>query len=158
MDKPYVGFWWRFLALIIDSIILMIAFAGIGLAIGVSMFTPEVDPTTGMPQISGLAMLVQFGGPILYYGVMQASPMQATVGKMAIGAIVTDAAGNRLGYGRSFGRELAKIPSMMVLMIGYLMVAFTGRKQGLHDIMAGTLVMKKRMAMQAHQSEQPLGV
>lgn len=146
MDKPYVGFWWRFIAAIIDGIIMMVFFFILSLVFGISMMGGTVDPATGMPVISPVSYLLQFGIPIVYYGVMQASAMQATVGKMAIGAIVTDVHGNRLSYGKSFLREICKIPSGLVLLIGYIMVGFTARKQGLHDIMAGTLVMKKSMA------------
>lgn len=148
MDKPYVGFWWRFLAAIIDGIIMMVFFYILSLVFGISMMGGSVDPATGMPVINPVSYLLQFVIPIAYYGVMQASAMQATVGKMAIGAIVTDVQGNRLSYAKSFLREVCKIPAMMILLIGYIMIAFTARKQGLHDIMAGTLVVKKKMADQ----------
>lgn len=149
MDKPYVGFWWRVLAYIIDAVIMSTIFLVIGLIIGVSMFGTNIDPATGAPQISAVAIIIQFAVPILYYGIMQGSPMQASVGKLAIGAVVTDMRGERMSWGKSFLREVCKIPSAIVLLIGFIMVAFTGRKQGLHDIMAGTLVLKRRIVRAA---------
>ena len=152
MEKPFVGFWWRVLAYFIDGIILAILFVAIGAMVGVSMFSPNMDPT-GMQQASGMILLIQIVVPILYFGLMQGSSLQATVGKMAIGAIVTDTDGERMSWGKAIIREVCKIPSGIILMIGYIMIAFTGRKQGLHDIMAGTLVLKKRIVREALEAE-----
>ena len=69
---------------------------------------------------------------------------QATLGKMALGLKVTDVHGRRLTFGNALGRSLAKILSGLILAIGYIMAAFDDRKQGLHDKMASTLVMKTR--------------
>ena len=57
--------------------------------------------------------------------------------------IVTDEAGNRISFGKATGRHFGKILSALILYIGYIMIAFTGKKQGLHDILAGTLVVKR---------------
>jgi uncharacterized RDD family membrane protein YckC len=59
------------------------------------------------------------------------------------GLIVTDNEGNRLSFGRATGRWLAKILSVLILWIGLIMIGFTERKQGLHDMIAGTLVVYK---------------
>jgi uncharacterized RDD family membrane protein YckC len=74
---------------------------------------------------------------------MESSARQATLGKMALGIVVTDLDGNRIGFGRATGRYFAKILSALILLIGFIMAAFTQKKQGLHDIIAGTLVVKK---------------
>lgn len=148
MDKPYVGFWWRFLAYLIDFVVIMVAFFILSFIPGLNVFASAADPMTGMPTMSPVSMIIQIVVPLAYWAVMQASSMQATVGKMAIGAIVTDANGERMGYGKSFIREICKYPSALVLAIGFIMIGFTARKQGLHDIMAGTLVVKKKMADQ----------
>ena len=68
--------------------------------------------------------------------------MQGTLGKKALGMIVTDLDGGRIGFGRATGRYFAKILSALILGIGFIMVAFTQRKQGLHDLIASTLVYK----------------
>jgi uncharacterized RDD family membrane protein YckC len=61
---------------------------------------------------------------------------------MIFGMKVTDLHGNRISFARATGRHFAKILSTMILFIGFIMVGFTERKQGLHDILAGTLVRK----------------
>ena len=74
---------------------------------------------------------------------MEASSKQGTLGKMVLGIIVTDEAGNRISFGRATGRYFGKILSSLILLIGYIMIAFTKKKQGLHDLLASTLVVKK---------------
>jgi uncharacterized RDD family membrane protein YckC len=78
----------------------------------------------------------------LYSALQESSETQATFGKKMMGIVVTDLDGNRISFGRATGRHFAKIPSACVLLIGYIMAAFTERKQALHDMMAGTLVVK----------------
>jgi uncharacterized RDD family membrane protein YckC len=85
----------------------------------------------------------------LYYALMESSAKQATVGKMALGIIVTDLEGRGIGFGRATGRYFAKILSALILGIGFLMAAFTERKQGLHDMVASTLVVKGDAPSQA---------
>ena len=90
---------------------------------------------------SGLAVLVIFGS-WLYEAFMLSSQYQATLGKMIFGMKVTDLYGNRISFARATGRHFAKWLSGMILGIGYIMVGFTERKQGLHDMLAGTLVRR----------------
>ena len=78
----------------------------------------------------------------LYSALLESSARGATLGKMVMGARVTDLSGGRISFGRATGRYFAKIISGMILAIGFIMVAFTARKQGLHDMIAGTLVEK----------------
>jgi len=73
---------------------------------------------------------------------MESSVRQATIGKGILGLRVTDLDGNRITFLRAAIRDLAKIISAFILLIGFIMVAFTERKQGLHDMIAGTLVVK----------------
>jgi uncharacterized RDD family membrane protein YckC len=79
----------------------------------------------------------------LYFTIFESSSLQATPGKMALGIIVTDLSGNRISFARANGRYWGKILSGLTLGIGYIMAGFTRKKQALHDIMAGTLVVKK---------------
>lgn len=79
----------------------------------------------------------------LYYALMESSSRQATLGKMALGIIVTDTEGQRVSFARATGRHFGKIISGIILDIGYIMIAFTAKKQGLHDIMASCLVVIK---------------
>jgi len=78
----------------------------------------------------------------LYFAILESSPWQATLGKKALGLVVTDQLGQRIGFGRATGRYFAKILSALILLIGFIMVAFTERKQGLHDLIAGTFVVR----------------
>ena len=79
----------------------------------------------------------------LYFALMESSSKQATVGKLACGLVVTDLAGQRINFGKASGRYFAMIPSALILGIGFLMCLWTQRKQCLHDIMAGCLVVTK---------------
>ena len=68
----------------------------------------------------------------------------ATVGKMAVGLRVVTDQGERLDFVHATGRSFAKFVSAIILCIGFIMVAFTERKRGLHDMIASTLVVKVR--------------
>jgi uncharacterized RDD family membrane protein YckC len=85
-------------------------------------------------------MIVQW----LYFAGMESSERQATLGKSVMSLRVTNSEGQRLSFGHATGRFFAKIVSGLVpLAIGYIMAAFTEKKQALHDLIAGTLVLKK---------------
>jgi uncharacterized RDD family membrane protein YckC len=132
----YAGFWRRVGAVIIDGIIVGIVFS-----IVFSPLAPK--PAPGEMPSFGLYQLLSIVVSWLYFALMESSKMQATLGKKALGIKVTDLNGNKIGFGRATGRHFAKIISGIIIGIGYLMVAFTAKKQGLHDIIAGTLVVKK---------------
>jgi uncharacterized RDD family membrane protein YckC len=90
----------------------------------------------------GVTFILLLFGNWLYEAFMESSSYQATLGKMIFGMKVTDLNGNRISFERATGRHFAKWLSAMVLGIGYIMVGFTERKQGLHDLLAGTLVRR----------------
>jgi uncharacterized RDD family membrane protein YckC len=80
----------------------------------------------------------------LYFALMETSVRQGTLGKMALGLFVTDLEGRRISFGRATGRFFAKIITGLVpLFIGYIMAGFTAKRQALHDMIAGCLVLKK---------------
>ena len=141
----YAGFWRRLAAMLIDSV-LILAVAGLPLwaALAGGDFpsaTPEEQTAMGL-----VLQLVGAVGAWLYDALMESSSKQATLGKMALGLRVTDLDGNRVGFGKATGRHFGKYISYFILGIGFLMVAWTRQKQGLHDQMAGTLVLKGRPA------------
>jgi uncharacterized RDD family membrane protein YckC len=158
MNTNYAGFWMRFLALIIDVIIIgivrwivilpILAAMGIGMASEIQSLDSD-DPSTALPIIgtilafAGISMFVSTIIWIAYYTVMETSKYQGTVGKIALGLIVTDASGNKLDFSKALIRNICKLISSMIFCIGYIMAGFTEKKQGLHDIIAGTLVVKK---------------
>ncbi len=123
----YAGFWVRFGAVIIDAFV-------IGLIIQLPLNLLLSD-ATAKQLILGLVGLI-------YETLMVSSKWQGTLGKMALHLKVTDLNGNRLTLNRSVGRYLAKILSAITICIGYIMIAFTKKKQGLHDILAKTLVLR----------------
>jgi uncharacterized RDD family membrane protein YckC len=152
----YAGFWRRLAAYLIDAVVLTIGAtllvmpllaAGVplletmdrqGLIKGMSAYAGhEADLTAlGDAVLVGLVVLEW-----LYFAALESSAWQGTVGKRALGLRVTDLEGRRIGFGRASGRFLAKIPSAAILLIGFIMAAFTEKKQALHDKMAGTLVI-----------------
>ena len=153
-EAEYASFWLRLAAYIIDAFIINIALYIVMLIFGISVFasvagtemleTGEPDPAA----IAGIAgsimtmMGLAFIGSWLYYALLESSEAQATLGKRAVRLRVTDLDGDRISFGRATGRYFGKILSGLVFMIGYIMALFTERKQALHDIIAGTIVLR----------------
>lgn len=141
----YGGFWIRVVAAIIDAIIVRTLAWPIGLMFGLGGLAGTLGGfphgAMGLHLLgSGVVIVVIIFGSWLYEAFMLSSPYQATLGKMIFGMKVTDLSGNRISFGRATGRHFAKWLSSMILFIGFIMVGFTERKQGLHDMLAGTLV------------------
>lgn len=126
--QPYAGFWLRFCAAFIDGILVAIVAAII-----------EAGAHS-----EGMGFLVRVVGGWLYFALMESSQNQATLGKMALGLKVTDMNGNRLSFGHATGRHFGKYISILTLFIGYILAGVTEKKQALHDMMAGTLVVRKQ--------------
>ena len=151
----YAGFWLRFVAIIIDGIIIGIAQTILispilGLA-GISIFKFSTNSLSDVETIGAigalvgiftLAVLVSTVAKWLYFALME-SYRGATIGKMAMGIKVTDMEGNQINFLRATGRYFGKIVSGMILLIGYIMAGFTEKKQELHEIMANCQVVKK---------------
>lgn len=161
MNTNYAGFWLRFVACVIDQIILSIvrAFAivpilaamGIGISQGMTQDFDNPDQimalVAGLAALAGIVSLVSTAIYVLYFTFMESSNLQASVGKLALGLVVTDENGAKLDFGKALVRNLCKILSAMILFIGFIMAGFTDKKQGLHDIIAKTLVVKKSSAV-----------
>ncbi len=81
--------------------------------------------------------------PVIYYAGMHASKWQATIGKKLLKLKVTDLYGNRISFWRALGRYLAMAFLSGIFYIGYIITAFTEKKQSLHDLIAGTVVIKE---------------
>lgn len=158
MNNNYAGFWLRFVAIVIDAIILGVVqafiivpvLAAIGFGVASSVETMDMsDPDQAAGMIGGLMALM--GGywlvsivlQVLYFTLMESSKTQATVGKLALGLKVTDTNGNKLDFTKALVRNLCRIISNFTLLIGYIIAGFTEKKQALHDLIAGTLVVKK---------------
>ncbi len=139
-ESVYAGFWRRFAAVIIDQCILLAVTLPIRLLVPLAIFT-GADIATAAGQALGAGAVV---GLVwwLYYAGFEASRWQATPGKRLIGIRVTGAAGERASFARTTGRFFAKLLSGLLCGIGYLMAAFTASKQALHELIAGTLVVR----------------
>ncbi len=149
LEYPYAGFWLRFVAYLIDGavasvalgvvIVAMVLLVGVsyiqGLAAGFNNQNPAFPAALMLIFLAVLAPV--FAMAWLYYASMESSSHQGTLGKMALGLIVTDTAGRRISFGRASGRFFAKmITGMVPLAIGYIMAGFTEKKQALHDMIA----------------------
>ena len=124
---------------ILDVIVTYILAFIVGFMIGATLGgTTPADTIQGFAAISGIA------SSWLYYALMESSSKQATLGKMACGLFVTNLQGQRIGFGQASGRYFGMFVSAFTLLIGFLMCAWTEKKQCLHDMMAGCLVLTAR--------------
>ncbi|HEO72618.1 MAG TPA: hypothetical protein ENN80_15275 [Candidatus Hydrogenedentes bacterium] len=135
----YAGFWLRFIAAFIDGLVLVIPSILLMAFLGVFLHAAGANPET-------FAALLQVGTLVvgwLYYAGMESSGLCATIGKRAMGIAVTDVYGNPITFAKASGRFWGKLVSAMMLYVGFLMAAFTSKKQALHDMMAGCLVVRR---------------
>jgi uncharacterized RDD family membrane protein YckC len=149
----YAGFWLRFVALIIDQLLLyfvvMILLLPFAASVGMGMRgmatgrPPDLQALLPMIHVMFRLALLRIIVHWLYYSLLESSAWQGTLGKKALGLEVTDLDGSRISFGRATGRFFAKFISAIILGIGYIMAGFTEKKQALHDILAGTLVIRK---------------
>ena len=133
----YAGFWRRFIAVHIDLFVFFTL--QICLYAGLSAIDETlIDTLTGIMQLSYLVIYW------LYFAGMESSGYQGTLGKVLVGIIVTDTDGNRISFLRATGRNAGKILSGLIFGVGYLLAAFTKKKQALHDMPAQCLVIRER--------------
>jgi uncharacterized RDD family membrane protein YckC len=156
LPSPYAGFWLRVVAHLIDDVLLGIGI-GILVLIGVAMVGIDSIRSTieGMNgedfQMPGAMISAIFFVALasivlvwIYNAAMESSRHQGTLGKMALGLIVTDLQGRPIGFAHATGRYFAKIITGLIpLGIGYAMAGFTEKKQALHDMIAGCLVLRR---------------
>jgi uncharacterized RDD family membrane protein YckC len=144
----YAGFWKRLAAGLIDGALLFVAYLAAAFVMGFIYGAITLDEGDEMSDATANAIAyVAWAGTMvlgwLYCALMESSAKQATLGRMALGIKVTDAQGRRVSFGRATGRYFSKIISGIILYIIYIMIAFTVKKQGLHDIIADCLVVVK---------------
>ena len=151
----YAGFWLRFVASIIDGLVLGIPLSIIAfllIASAIPFLTHTQDPMTViatiLPRILFL-LVIYLVASWLYWGLMESSSWQATLGKKALGLRVTDLAGSRPTFGRASGRFFAGrgigfVPSVggLYFLIDCIMAGCTEKKQALHDMIASCLVIR----------------
>jgi uncharacterized RDD family membrane protein YckC len=148
-EVKYAGFWKRLLAFVIDLGITFLVFFALAITLPILL-----GPRLGVP--SGGVILVAVAGvwvviTWLYWALMESSSKQGTVGKGLLGIVVTDAEGNRMSFRKATARHFGKLASVLPALAGVVMIGFTARKQALHDLITGSLVVmgRERDACQA---------
>jgi uncharacterized RDD family membrane protein YckC len=147
----YAGFWRRFVASLLDFIIIGILLFICRYALNSIGLDRLREPIIGEDRLESAWWTAMIFGDsvlslavgILYYGYFESSVWQASPGKRALGIIVTDLDRARISPARAVGRHMASILSDAIFFIGYLIQPFTNKRQALHDIIASTLVLKK---------------
>jgi len=152
----YGGFWLRFLAYLIDGAVIALGVFVVAIPLifltSLGTYLSQIHPEeevgdAGFWVIMGVVFVfatVSLAVTWLYHAWMESSEWQATLGKKALGLVVTDMAGRRVSFGRATGRHFGKIvTNMLPIFIGYIMAGFTERKQALHDMIAGCLILRR---------------
>jgi len=129
-DAHYGGFWMRFVAAILDGII-------IGIPANILSFA-LVAPT-GIVSLSYVVNVLVVVFVIYMDGIKGGTP-----GKLILGMRIVNEHGNFIGIPGAILRYIGKIISGLILGIGYFMIGFTEKKQGLHDYIAKTFVVYKK--------------
>lgn len=153
----YAGFWYRFVAFLIDGLLRAVAFVFLlilllsltsagsniqGIASGDDIPDHIAALITGgfLAGLFGITLLVSW----LYYALFECSSWQATPGKKMLNLYVTDLDGRSITFARASGRFFARIiTSLIPLFFGYILAGITEKRQALHDIIAGCLVLRK---------------
>jgi len=140
-EVVYAGFWKRFAAYFIDAMLIGVVTTPLSMILNVFAASSgnEGVAVAGALVVMLISIVINIG----YYAGFHASRGGATLGKMAVGIKVVRSTGERISFLRAVCRYLATILSSLILMIGFIMAAFTERKQGLHDMICDTLVVDK---------------
>lgn len=136
----YAGFFRRAAAFAIDFILFMIVYWLLFTALLGSMSFESVDSNSAANNAIGWIMMTMI---CLYSALMESSPVQGTLGKMALGIKVTTMDGKRLSFINALGRALLKIGSLIFMFIGCLIALFTKKHQAFHDLPVGSIVVMK---------------
>ncbi len=146
----YSGFWRRFVAFIIDMLIVSIPTALLFIPVlGTQLAGVETPDQLSQMQLGFLGLTFiswQFFSLLitwLYFAILESGAKQATWGKRLLGIKVITTTGERMSFGRATGRFFSKSLSYAIVWIGFIMAGFTSRKRALHDMIAGTYVVKK---------------
>ena len=138
----YAGFWRRFWALLIDVIVTYFPIATVRVLLGLPA-SGSFDP---LQPAAWWAALFEMGIDWLYAAFLISSPWRATLGQAVMDLHVTDLNGDRITFGRASARYFAQVLNLITLGFGVLMQVFTARRQALHDLVSGTVVVRSRAA------------
>lgn len=163
----YAAFWKRVVAFVIDLVIVVTLFSLLIYTVNTLLALPVEYASileTGFPLkitpyiekhflgIVILYSLLKLAVVFPYFTLLESSRLQGTVGKLLCGIKIIDLSGKRISFLRATGRFSGRILSGQILLIGYLMAVFTKRKQALHDLLAGTLVVNKESVVLVKES------
>jgi uncharacterized RDD family membrane protein YckC len=153
---PYAGFWLRAVAYLLDVILVSIVTVPIVIALAVATGlsaaigqmsendAQNVAAAAGFAIFLCLLIIIMLCGLWLYYSLLESSTWQGTVGKKLLGLMVTDLEGKRVTFGRATARFFSRLITALVpLLIGYILAGVTAKKQALHDMIAGCLVLRR---------------
>ncbi len=146
----FAGFWIRFVAWVIDTIILMVIgsivqFAVLGSMVTMPRIQPGTDPTVALGRMMGLLGIVYLLNLVIgcsYESFFISSSLSATPGKLALQLKVLRPDGTRVSFGRAVGRYFSKILSGLILLIGFILAGFDSEKRALHDMICDTRVVR----------------
>src|SRR5271165_5272030 len=136
-NSPYASFGSRLLAKLIDISIIAVCFTALDIVFGTS-FVVHRGASASPPGLSAAFFFLIF---FLYEGAMECSSRQATLGKLLVGILVTDLDGERLTARRAASRSFAQFVSIYFLCFGHFTSLFSQKKQGIHDLIAHTVVV-----------------
>ena len=139
----YAGFFRRAMAALIDLSLFWVGAGAIASLVTwiADVYRPDVYVTILPFGYLGLLATASW----LYDALLSSSARQATLGKLAMRLLVQDSRGRRLTFGRATARFFAKYPSWLLLGTGFLMQPFTRKRRALHDLIAGTVVVRRQM-------------
>jgi uncharacterized RDD family membrane protein YckC len=137
----YAGFWIRVLASLIDGVLVYILAFVMAFAVAILLSLAGINPDA----VQAAAVLVALVAGLCYYIFFPSGGWQATPGKRICGIHIVRQDGRRVTGGLALGRYLSYLISTLTLYVGFLMVAFTEEKQGLHDMICGTRVVYGRL-------------
>lgn len=132
----FAGFWRRVAAYLIDLVVVV----GVQAAVSAVVIVVSDGDLRTIANIAPVCSLIAWA----YYALLESSPARGTLGKIALNLFVSDLRGDPISFYRASARYWLKIFSSLLLGTGWLLVAFTPRKQGLHDLLSGCLVLRRR--------------
>ncbi len=143
----YAGFWLRAVAFMIDTLILSVPFTICAILYPdkLMVFPEEGAPLLqAFPHFTVIGFLLLFFVMWIYYAFFESSTWQATPGKRLLKLYVVDMNGRPLTFARASGRYLGRKVSDLTFLVGYIVAGFTQKKQALHDLLSGCLVLRRR--------------
>lgn len=134
------GFWLCFAAMLIDNLLINLVFCL--MLVTLLLFDGAIDriPTLAPRAAFWASMFLWLAYGFVFEVII---PGGVTPAKKLLGLCVRDMHGQQIGFGKALGRWAGKFLSWLLFYIGFLMAAWTSHKQGLHDLMAGTLVLRR---------------